>query len=1249
MATITAIKERILQLDPASFQILCDAYLSREGYPNLVAFGTKSGTAKITKGTPDTYFCEKNGKYIFAEYTTQTSGLVEKIKADLKKCLDSTKTGIPHESLVEIVYCHTSANINPQDDCYLKELCSKSGVKLTLIGIDKLAEDLSVKYHSLVKDHLHLSIDTEQIQLYDDFLKQHDANILASPLNTTFEFRDKELSQISEAFKNYNIVLLRGPAGVGKTRLALEYAKNRVSNSSEIFFCIHNRSLPIFDDIAMFIEKPSKYFLFIDDANQLSQIDLIVDLVNKKDFGFDVQIIASVRDYAFQKVKDTLADRYDYTYIDIKPFTDEQIQTIIKDNYGITNHKYLDRIARIAEGNCRIAILAAKVSCKTNRLDSINDATGLYAEYYGKVLSESGLNLDTSLLKTAGIIAFLNSIHIDYLDGIMPVLTSEGLEKEAFIDYLYKLHDSELIDIYHSKAVVFSEQCMSNYVLKYVFCDKKLLSLSQMIRTCFSINKNKTINAVSTLINVFQSNDLRSFVESEIRTVWSQLANEQSPYFMEYIKAFYPVNQTETLIILNNIIESMESVPIDPDKIDTETGKNYQSVEDDILTIIGGFADTDNFESALDLFFKYYLKRPDLYIKFFHTFSTYFSVRVKSIDYSFHTQIQFIKKIVEYSDNWTNKYICLLYLDVTKELLKIEFSPIEPSRKGQAFNMYHISIGVTVEVLEYRKLLWNGLEMLSESTEYLNAIINNLRYYGKGIDDKNKDVIIHDADYICQMLLTRYSEEDLRVCLLADHLQDVFLCADYHTIQLESFVNSPKMKLYNLLVGPKYDLKIEYNDYVEMRRQSIIDYIRGSKNPHDTFVLLYNTYQECLNISDCDKYRVSEGICIALQALSDSKEDYLDSAKMFICSETTEGINLLQITKNLFNLLNVSEVYEIISCAPAITANAWEYSYFYELPVESINQTELQKLYSFLQKDNDKLLKSNSSRDIFFVNKFSIVDENVLFRASEIILAKQSYSTFMVSIYFDSLFNPHAHNLVDVVDLFSKRISLLEEVYTCLESEGHNLDYNGEFLYEICSRDYKYLSEFAHMLVDEKTNHRVDQMYNRCHIFYNDENYIDIIDRIVNEAFDNTPIPEIYMPDIIKLFMVNSKDDENYSKIESWITHYIQIHSHDEVRMICLFSALSQTNLSQLVKYLDVLINNNQDYTLFEKIPLIPTSYSWSGSAVPVYSSWITHLESLLPLFHGIAFIKHKNRVENLISDYRKRIKNVEIMEVLKG
>lgn len=89
MATIVSIKQKIEQLDAGSFQVLCDAYLSREGYPNPVSLGTKAGTQKTTQGTPDTYFCLANGKYVLAEYTTQRPGLAGKIRSDLEKCFDS--------------------------------------------------------------------------------------------------------------------------------------------------------------------------------------------------------------------------------------------------------------------------------------------------------------------------------------------------------------------------------------------------------------------------------------------------------------------------------------------------------------------------------------------------------------------------------------------------------------------------------------------------------------------------------------------------------------------------------------------------------------------------------------------------------------------------------------------------------------------------------------------------------------------------------------------------------------------------------------------------------------------------------------------------------------------------------------------------------------------------------------------------------------------------------------------------------
>ena len=121
MANIESIKQKILQLDSGSFQNLCDSYLYKTGYPSIVSLGGEAGTRKTTLGTPDTYFIASNGKYVFVEYTTQRTNLFVKISNDLEKCLDTEKTGVPHDKISEIIYCHTSSNLTPFQDSEVKK------------------------------------------------------------------------------------------------------------------------------------------------------------------------------------------------------------------------------------------------------------------------------------------------------------------------------------------------------------------------------------------------------------------------------------------------------------------------------------------------------------------------------------------------------------------------------------------------------------------------------------------------------------------------------------------------------------------------------------------------------------------------------------------------------------------------------------------------------------------------------------------------------------------------------------------------------------------------------------------------------------------------------------------------------------------------------------------------------------------------------------------------------------------------
>ena len=70
-----------------------------------------------------------------------------------------------------------------------------------------------------------ISISTDQIQSYDEFINSYNANRMAAPIDTKFLFREKEFQDIINAYLKVDVVILSGSSGTGKTRLALHYVK----------------------------------------------------------------------------------------------------------------------------------------------------------------------------------------------------------------------------------------------------------------------------------------------------------------------------------------------------------------------------------------------------------------------------------------------------------------------------------------------------------------------------------------------------------------------------------------------------------------------------------------------------------------------------------------------------------------------------------------------------------------------------------------------------------------------------------------------------------------------------------------------------------------------------------------------------------------------------------------------------------------------------------------------------------------
>lgn len=1239
MTYIEQIKQIILRLDAGTFQNLCTEYLSKNGYCNMVLLGGQAGTHKTTLGTPDAYCLTPDGKYVFVEYTTQVKGLFSKIKEDLAKCLDEEKTGIAHNKIAEIIYCHTSSNITPAQDNEIRLMCEKEGIRVIVIGIDRLAEDLYQNHHIIVRDYLNLSISTEQILPYDDFVKQYNSNIMAAKLDTKFLFREEEIKQIDEAFKKSNIVILCGVAGSGKTRLALHYAKNHSETFNEILYCIHNNDLPIDEDLKLFIDKPGDYFLFIDDANQLSLLHHIIHYITKQSDGYNVKILITVRDYAKQKVVNDVRSIALYKTIDIGNITDDEIKKLIESELGIIHPAYQERIVRISEGNARIAMLAGKVALDSNRLDSISDVSELYENYYGTFLENEKLIENNNMLTAAGIVAFLESIHLDHIDFLITLLNSKGLSEDAFRKEIHELHRKEIVDIYNDKAVRFSDQCLSNYMLKYVFVDKRIIPFSTMIEACFQYNKERTVTASNTLLNIFRNDEISEYVEAEIKGLWDKLSDMKSPYFFEFVKAFFPVNPTKALIILRDKIELEKTVVMAVSDIDTKTGKNHRSVNNDIIKILGGYADMYDLPTALDLFFEYYLKRPDLYMQFYQAATQHFIITKRSITRSFFTQIKFFEKIYEYSNNWSQDEIVLLFLETAREFLKLHFSSFENGRKNTSI-FHQMPLVMSDGAREYRRIIWESLLDLCKIEKHKERIYELLNDYGGQIYEISCPVLEFDLPYMQTIVLTYFPSDKLRNCLLAKSIKEVFIRRKINCESLfYEYFEGEGFHLYSLLKGPDYTDEMKYEERKALKQKEIKSYV--SDCDLSMFKALIDVCFDLNGLSSRRDWEIGEGLGIAFDEAIE-KDYYVSAIEYYIIKDTPDNLHPHRLISPLFAVMPDKEVFDLINRHEFSSKNYWLYAYYHELPPTLITKEHLEGLYSFLSDDSDKYIVESPYRDVVFLDKFNVFDKDAFIKGCTIILKKVLYSPFIVKIYFGLFFNTSINTPEAVIGRFNGNLELLEKIYCAMLFHENGFDYNGQFLKTIYLIKPSILNVYIDYLTSKSTTFSGDDERNRC--FWECDDYIEIYNEIFETLIRKAIFPTISVPHILKSILLPSKDRQ-----EEWIRQCILRFSDDKTKMDCLFEATSDLTAEARAGYISLFLDHNSSFEDFKNIHLIPTFFSGFGSLVTIYTSWINFLKSLLPRLVGLKWIEHKQYIEDKIDYLKECINSKQIDEILHG
>lgn len=1238
MSNATDIKYRIDGLDGGEFQTLCDAYLCCRGYGTGYSLGMKTGTNKTAKGNPDTYFLSADGKYIFSMCTTQQTDFVNKAIEDIDKCLDSSKTGVDAESVSEIILCYTYGRMTPGEHQQLVDYCTAQNVQLTLIGLDQLGEDIYSKYPKLARDYLNIKISSGQIISIDEFISGHDSNQISAPLQTPFMFRENELQEATTQLESHNVLVVTGPAGVGKTRIALEICKNYCASSALELLCVKSNKLEIYEDIITTIDSKKGYLVFIDDANELAGLYFFLQFLNEskgKDTGIK-KIVLTVRDYARSQVLKCVCE-YEIPVVQrIDILKDSEIKQLVTKTLGIKNPHFLERISDIAAGNARIALLAGKVSLKTDRLDSIRDATELYDHYYSPQI-ESIIQSKTGLY-SAGLIAFFQTMRLDRLDLYDQAIILMGLTKEALVSDLQLFHTFELVDIRHGIGVKISDQSFSNYLLKCTFIDKKIVPLERMIEVCFRINPQQTIYSCNTILNTFAAEEVHKYMEKQLGLVWDKLQSDHE-LFPKFFNAFHMIRPTETLLAIKQKIDATKKCDTKIADIQLLKKGETVSITDDCIRILCDFKYHTDLAIAIDLLLIYYQKRPDLFKQFYSAFVNELSIDKDSNIYGYYTQRTIVNQLCATLEKSPSDYLDFLFVKVSEWLLGFCYSSAESGR-GHTVIFYTIPLIGCEPLFEYRRQIINQLIALYKDGKYQTDIEKILMHYAREQSIRiDNSIIQHEIDLILSFF-SLFSTQRIWHCIVASHIRDVARRSKlrYGNV-LTPFLMSKAYRVYHLLSFDRKEwLEFDYETAHKKHRDQIIE--KTKNYCAKDYAFLFNTCKEHLNCADNNSALLYEGISIILESASTVSERFVDIIRAYIAADTPYCPPSEWVLEKLFQVIPAQEIKDLLSERAFSQQNQWLWAFYATMSPEQIDLNWAKELLCFLDHPQPSH-ESGFMRCIDRIKKYEKIDSEFICKAIKTILDHYEESPFLFHLYMHLMLS---HESAIRNSLLESNIRLLEDVYTKEVMYSDSSDIHGDVLISIVEKDNSFLDQYLNCIPDRIHGYIRDResWLNRLGNIWDADEYMSYMN-VVSEHF-HLRNPVLFDSAIGHVLIARQDNSQVNSRQEEWIHAFINNNCFDKDRIYELFDALSTHGTERRKKALKEFLTLNDDYSYFEHLPL--DSSMWDAS-VPAMRKRIEYLSSLIPILSGVQYIEHRLRVEKEIQIWENRIKEEEIEQLI--
>ncbi|MFI5162644.1 MAG: hypothetical protein ACHQHN_15300 [Sphingobacteriales bacterium] len=1156
---------------------------------------------------------------------------LKNINHDLDKCLDDKETGIPKADIIKIIYCHNS-RLSPSEAAELTDHCRNSGVALELKGIDDIALLLLGRAAYAAKLFLGINIDTAQIIPVKQFVNEYEASGFATLLSNQFIGRENELAQLHDLINNNQITIIKGPPGTGKSRLVIACLDQfRRSHPDYEVFCISNKNAPIFEDLRVYLNGDGNFLLFIDDANrQVNNLKSLLPMLREQRAG-RIKVVITVRDYAFQDIYHACKD-FDPAEMDVLKLTDEQITAIVKTpEFNIQNTRYIRRILEIAEGNPRLAIMAAKVANESQNLLKLHDASEIYDQYFQNAIPDHQLFDNHTLMKTLGVISFFYAIDLTDSEFLAKLLELVGLDRYSFKESVEYLERLELVETSVDYTIAkINDQVLSTFFFYKVFFKEQILDFGVILKNYFTKYTNRIRDSVLPANNTFGYERVLEHITPALNDFWN-ICKHDHDIAVKFLQTFWFYRFEDVFAYLWDYVQALPDVE---QEYNYNEDRAQQAFNTDIyLDLLDNFYlyNLPQTFTAVELSFEYVRKTPKLFTHLVKALAEKFVFSYEDSFNNFQRQKKLFRLMYE---NFNDPLYREAFFILGAKFLHMIYRVHTASRQKNTISWYQYKLEAVVPVIKFRKLIWK--RVIANYRKFPKKVEAFLDRYLTMSPDWVEEVTRTDVPHLLT-LYQKFSTKNFAHCYLVQEniwwfnrlginddaltaLKPVFTNDTYRQYRLVTFDRLRDKSEYDFDDYEKY-AKLKDN---ELRTAMLFKDLNEFKRFYQRFLLITEWFGK-----KKPHRNYNETIDVILQANYEHNPQLGWRIVQFMIKEgNTADLYLWRIIKSVqerANARRLKNFYDLIINNHFQKKTSWVVLYFDFLPEKYVEQQKLDQLLIYLEQNEEAYLH------LYFENfiKFLKVDPDYFVRLLKVINYKNEVKKLKWAVDHQE-FEKNFEN-------FNRDMEVLQQAYLLQDESQDFFDFSCDLLFKLVDEDPTFLNRYVNFLIKDRffISSREYHHLNRIWTYKNAEQLMEstivligskaLISRengFVNAFFENLTEPPKtraakFLKDMIKKFA------KNISVIEI---------------LMDIVLASFKGHKNEFIKH---LLTVNDDYTLFTEIQWVENSYT--GSADTNFDAVRAgNWQAILNILNEInksayRYAKHKAFVMSNIDYYNKR------------